>query len=184
MLPPLGAATEEELAAEFSAQIESAHEDVDLVLLETMYDLREAVIAFNAARAIVSVPVGCTLTFDRKPKGFFTIMGNEAERSVQIMEEMGVDFVGANCTLTSGDMIECASVIRRATALPVLCQPNAGRPSIENGVPVYAQSPGEFAADIMVMLGQGISAVGGCCGTTPDFIRAVRSLRLRAGSGR
>ncbi len=183
MLPPVGAASEEELEAEFIEQIGSVHEDIDLIVIETMYDLREAVIALNAARSIVSVPVGCTLTLDKKPRGFFTIMGNEAARSVHAIEELGADFVGANCTLTSGVMVECAEVIRRATVLPVLCQPNAGQPSIENGMPVYRQSPGEFAADIMVMLGLGINAVGGCCGTTPDFIREIHAHMLRSGAG-
>jgi 5-methyltetrahydrofolate--homocysteine methyltransferase len=174
MLPPVGDATEEEIHAEFSAQLECVKDDVDLVLIETIYDLREAVIALDAARTTVSVPVGLTLTFDKKARGFFTLMGNEAVRSIQTIGDLGADFVGANCTLTSGDMLELAGLIRHATALPVVMQPNAGQPAIRKGMPVYDQKPEEYAADMIEMLAIGINAVGGCCGTTPEFIRTLR----------
>ena len=81
--------------------------------------------------------------------------------------------VGANCTLTSGDMKELAHTLRDSTDLPVLCQPNAGQPNIRDGIPVYDQTPGEYANDMIQLLDLGINAVGGCCGTTPDFIREI-----------
>lgn len=173
MLPPVGDASEAEIHAEFAAQFTSAGDDVDLVLIETIYDLREAVIALDAARQTVSVPVGLTMTFDKKPRGFFTIMGNEAEKSIQTIDDLGADFVGANCSLTSADMIELARIIRNATALPVLMQPNAGQPAIRGGLPVYDQTPENFADDMLEMLAIGVNAVGGCCGTTPAFIREL-----------
>lgn len=175
MLPPVGPATEGEIEAEFRAQIEGCGDFHDMIVIETMFDLREALVALRAARAATAVPIGVTLTYTKNPRGFFTIMGDELRLSVRKLTEAGADVIGANCTLASGDMIELARVLRESTELPTLCQPNAGKPRLRAGSPVYDQTAAEFAADASELFGLGINAVGGCCGTTPAFIRELRT---------
>ncbi len=175
MLPPVGQATEVEIEAEFRAQIEGLGGLHDLIVIETMFDLREALVALDAARAATAVPIAVTLTYAKNPRGFFTIMGDELRISVRRLADAGADVVGANCTLASGEMIELARVLRASTDLPVLCQPNAGKPRLHEGSPVYDQTAAEFAGDASELFRLGINAVGGCCGTTPAFIRELRS---------
>jgi methionine synthase I (cobalamin-dependent) len=175
MFAPVGTADEGEIRAEFEGQIKSIKEKIDLVLVETMFDLREALIAVEAAKEYAAVPVAATLTFTKTPRGFFTIMGNECEKAIKQLEASGVDVVGANCTIASPEMVELAQTLRDSTSLPVLCQPNAGSPAVKDGMPVYEQSPGKYADDVLRLFELGINAVGGCCGTTPDFTREVFS---------
>jgi 5-methyltetrahydrofolate--homocysteine methyltransferase len=173
MLPPVGGASEEEIREEFSTQIDGVKDAVDLFLIETIFDIREGIIALEAAKNLADVPVVVTLTYSKNPRGFFTIMGDEVGASIGRLEEAGADVVGANCTIASREMLELAPLLRESTPLPVLCQPNAGSPTVKKGVPVYEQSPEDFAGDAIRLFEMGINAVGGCCGTTPDFIHEV-----------
>jgi methionine synthase I (cobalamin-dependent) len=173
MLPPVGNATEEEIHHEFAVQIESVKDSVDLFLIETIFDVREGLQALQAVKELTNAPVAVTLTLNKNPRGFFTIMGDEAAVSIKRLESAGADIVGANCTIASMEMVELAPTLRDASSLPVLCQPNAGSPTVKNRIPVYEQTPEDYAKDAMRLFEQGINAVGGCCGTTPDFIREV-----------
>ncbi|MCK4349864.1 MAG: homocysteine S-methyltransferase family protein, partial [Candidatus Krumholzibacteria bacterium] len=146
---------------------------VDLILIETMYDIREAVAAVKAARKVTDIPIIAEITFEKKPKGYFTMMGDTVEKAVQQLEDEGADVLGANCTLTSDDMLGLVSEFRERTTLPLVFQPNAGQPVIEHGKAVYRQKPEDFAQDLELIVRAGANAVGGCCGTTPTFIRAV-----------
>jgi methionine synthase I (cobalamin-dependent) len=175
MFAPVGTADEKEIRTEFEGQIKNIEGKIDLVLVETMFDLREAIIAVETAKKYADVPVAATLTFTKTPRGFFTIMGDECTKATKQLEAAGVDVVGANCTVASPEMVELAQTLRDSTTLPVLCQPNAGSPAVKGGVPVYEQSPQEYADDVMRLFELGINAVGGCCGTTPDFIREASS---------
>jgi methionine synthase I (cobalamin-dependent) len=178
MFPPVGTAYEDEVRAEFAAQFRGIDEGVDLVLFETFLDIREALIALDVAKSMLPHPVGVSLTYNRNPRGFFTIMGNEASQAVAELEAAGADVIAANCSIVSGDMLDLADVMRSETDLPILCQPNAGDPKIRDRKAVYDQTPEEFADDAMLLYDKGVNAVGGCCGTTPDFIREVAG-RLR-----
>jgi 5-methyltetrahydrofolate--homocysteine methyltransferase len=175
MLAPVGEATEAELAGAFGAQLSSmdATRPPDLILIETLFDLREAQVALKVARECTTVPVAVSLTYNRKPRGFFTMMGDEAAAAVRTLEAAGADIVGANCSLEGEDMVALARVLRRGTGLPLLCQPNAGSPALRDGRPVYEQTPDRFAEHAVRLFDMGVQAVGGCCGTTPDFIRAL-----------
>lgn len=175
MLPPVGNADEEGMREGFLKQLGSADEQnhPDLVLIETMLDIREAVIAMEAARVSLGLPIAVSMTYVRNPRGFYTVMGNEMKESTRALEEAGVDVIAANCSIASGEMLDLARALREATDLPVLCQPNAGEPGVRDGKPVYQQTAEEFAADAAELFSLGINAVGGCCGTTPDFIRLV-----------
>lgn len=173
MLPPVGNATDDEIKSEFTGMIEGMDALPDIVLIETMFDLREALIALEVVKQSLAAVIVVTLTYDKNPRGFFTVMGNEARQSVGVLEDAGVDVVGANCTLTSAGMVDLARVMRGSTSLPILCQPNAGQPTVRDGAPAYNQTPSEFADDVERMFETGINAVGGCCGTTPEFINEV-----------
>jgi len=179
-LPPVGNATEDEIRTEYTEQIESIRAGYDLVLIETMYDLKEAISGLETAKKLTNVPVAVTMTFNKNPRGYFTVMGNDAAGAIKSLDAAGADIVGANCSITSGEMIGLARVLRDNTARPLLCQPNAGQPDVKDGIPVYNQVPEEFAEDAARLFEIGINAVGGCCGTTPEFIRAV-SNRLSPG---
>ncbi len=175
MFPPVGTATQEEIESEFDGQLGSVEESVDLVLGETFFDVREALAALGAARRAVTAPVGIGLTFNKTPRGFFTVMGDAARDAVGKLEAAGADFIAVNCSITSPVMVELAVDLRSWTRLPVLMQPNAGDPALVDGRPVYTQLPEAFAADTARIAAAGIEAVGGCCGTTPEFIRAARA---------
>ncbi|MCK4550282.1 MAG: homocysteine S-methyltransferase family protein, partial [Candidatus Krumholzibacteria bacterium] len=115
------------------------------------------------------------LTMDRKKKGYFTIDGDSPGKAVEILVAEGAAVIGANCSITSGEMIDLAVEMRALTDTPLLFQPNAGLPMFSDGKAVYGQEPEEFADDLMKIIESGANAVGGCCGTTPDFIRALRA---------
>lgn len=178
MLAPVGNASESEIRDDFTGQLESLKEPVDVFLGETFFDIREAVIFLEALREVKknAVPVGLTFTFSRTPRGFFTVMGNDVTGTITRAREAGAVFSGANCSLTSGDMADLAEIMAGGHDCPLLCQPNAGQPAMANGAPVYKQAPEEFASDVAHMIKMGIHAVGGCCGTSPEFIRQAAGL--------
>jgi 5-methyltetrahydrofolate--homocysteine methyltransferase len=179
MLAPVGNADEDELEEQFAAQLDSVDEPVDVVLGETFFDIREAAAflrAFRKTREERGDCAGITFTFNRTPRGFFTVMGNTVAEAVATAIGSGAVFTGANCTLTGGDMFDLARVMRNETEVPLLCQPNAGDPAIEGGRTVYRQEPDRFAADALRMVEIGINAVGGCCGTDPRFIERTAEL--------
>jgi len=145
----------------------------DLISIETMYSLEEALAALRAAKSLGNVFVIASLTYNRTPKGFFTMMGEGVAPAARALEDAGADAIGSNCGLGSGDMIELTDAIRAATRMPILIQPNAGKPEPVGGSVVYRQTPAEFAADGARIKAAGADMIGGCCGTTPDFIREL-----------
>ncbi len=101
-------------------------------------------------------------------------MGDEVSSSLKKLEQAGADVVGANCTLGNKDMVKLASVMKKSTKLPIIVQPNAGMPKLIKGKTIYLQKPASFANDVMKMVKSGANFVGGCCGTTPEFIKAIK----------
>ncbi len=174
---PMGKLTSERARASFREQAVALNRGgVDLFLIETMYDIREALEALKAVREVSNKPAVVELTMDKKTKGYFTLVGDTAAKAVEILLPEGADVLGANCTMASDTMIGLVPEFRRHTRAPLLFQPNAGRPEMSGGTAVYRQKPEEFAADLARMLDAGANAVGGCCGTNPDFIRAARKI--------
>jgi methionine synthase I (cobalamin-dependent) len=175
-IAPVGKATLDDASTAFESQLThaAAAGKPDLVLIETMYDAREAAVALACAKSVLpGTPVAVTLTFSKTPRGFHTVMGDTAAECARRFQELGADMVGANCSLGSGDMIELAAVLRDVTNAPILCQANAGVPHSTPAGPRYDQTPEEFAAHALRLFEIGVNAVGGCCGTTPDFTRAI-----------
>jgi len=176
LLAPLGDVSPEEVRAGFERQIRAlAEAGADLVCVETMSDLAEAVLAIEAARGVApGLPVLATMTFDRTPRGYFTVMGVSVERAARGLAEAGADVVGSNCGNGSEAMIEIAAAFRKATSLPLAIQPNAGLPREREGRLVYPEEPEFMAGKAGALLELGVSIIGGCCGTTPGHIRALR----------
>jgi 5-methyltetrahydrofolate--homocysteine methyltransferase len=114
------------------------------------------------------------MTFEKKPKGYFTLMGNEVSSSMKKLEDAGADVIGANCTLGSKDMVELVPLMRKSTHLPLIVQPNAGMPKLIKKRTVYLQKATSFAEDVIEIVKLGANYVGGCCGTTPGFIKMLR----------
>ena len=182
-LKPMGEYTVEEFTESFAAQIQGLVDGgVDLISIETMYSLDEALCALRAAKKISSLPVSICMTFDKNPRGFFTLMGETVPRSLQALEAAGADIVGSNCSHGSPVFLELARLMRDGTDLPVIVQPNRGRPTLEGGTVIYKQSAEEFVNDMQAIAGLGVNVVGGCCGTTPEFISGLRSALLDRGA--
>ena len=174
-LKPQGPAAEEDLVAAFAEQARALAEGgVDVFLVETQYDLREALAALRGARAVSTLPVFVTMTFSSFPRGYFTLMGDPASRCATELEKAGAAAVGANCTLTAEQMAGCVEALRAATRLPVIAQANAGQPVAgADGTVGYSQTIEDFVRFVPDIIRAGAGLVGGCCGTTPATIRAM-----------
>ena len=174
LLKPLGDLAIEEAEEAFFRQAQALVKGgVDLVSIETMFSLQEALAALRAAKKLGAVTVIAALTFNRTKKGFFTMMGEGVKQAVSAFEEAGADVIASNCSLGSSDMIDLTKELRAATRRPVLVQPNAGKPETQMGVTFYRQTPAEFAQDGKEIRNSGADMIGGCCGTNPEFIRSL-----------
>ena len=174
LLKPLGDLVLEEAEEGFFRQAQALLKGgVDLISIETMFSLEEALAALRAAKRLGDVLVIAALTFNRTKKGFFTMMGEGVKQAVSAFEAAGADVIASNCSLGSRDMIDLTKELRAATGKPILIQPNAGKPVTQKGVTSYQQTPAEFAQDGKEIKNSGADMIGGCCGTNPEFIRAL-----------
>lgn len=167
--------TEERAYEAFTEQIVAlADGGVDAVNIETMIDINEALIAVRAAKENTDLVVMSTMFFDKGPRGFFTMMGSRPADAVSKLQEAGADIVGANCGNGIDVMIELARELRAATDGYLLIHSNAGIPAPIDGEIVYPESPEYMAERFKVMARDvGVNILGGCCGTTPEHIRAL-----------
>jgi 5-methyltetrahydrofolate--homocysteine methyltransferase len=150
---------------------------VDVICVETMTDINEAVLAVRAAKAVsAEKPVMATMTFDSTPRGFFTVMGVSIEQACAELEGAGADIIGSNCSNGMEKMIAIAEEFRRKSKLPIVIQPNAGLPQLIDGKVVYLETPQVFADGARRLLDLGVSIIGGCCGTTPEHIKAIKQV--------
>jgi 5-methyltetrahydrofolate--homocysteine methyltransferase len=174
LLKPLGDLVLEEAEEGFFRQAQALLKGgVDLISIETMFSLEEALAALRAAKRLGDVLVIAALTFNRTKKGFFTMMGEGVKQAVSAFEAAGAAVIASNCSLGSRDMIDLTKELRAATRKPILIQPNAGKPVTQKGVTSYQQTPAEFAQDGQEIRNIGADMIGGCCGTNPEFIRAL-----------
>lgn len=178
LLEPYGSYTEEEFYNTFKEQAAYlAGGGVDGFIVETMLDLREALCALRACKDVSHLPVIVTLSFAQVGKGGRTIMGNSVGEAAQALEKGGADVVGANCgELDPFEMAGIAKMFKEATALPVIIQPNAGKPRMVKGETLFDMKPEEFARGLQECINAGAGLVGGCCGTSPAHIRAASEL--------
>lgn len=174
MLQPAGLLTQEEAEKHYVKQATFlASGGIDFFILETFFDLNEILAAIRAIRSVSDLPIFSTMTFQQKPSGFFTLMGNKPGDSMNKMVDAGASVVGANCSLASDTMVDLARIIRDSVDVPVMIQPNAGAPKSVGDIVVYPETVDYYCDNILSLKEMGIDVVGGCCGTTPDFIRAM-----------
>lgn len=149
---------------------------VDLLCVETMTDLAEAELAVRAARAAApSLPIVATMSFEATKRGYFTVMGATPAKAAGRLAAAGANVVGANC----GDGAAMAGIARELRAngpLPVAVRPNAGLPALVDGALEWPESPEVMAARVPELLAAGVALVGGCCGTTPEHVRALHAI--------
>jgi methionine synthase I (cobalamin-dependent) len=175
LLAPLGPLSVDAATDAFAEQAATLGEaGVDLLWIETMTDLAEARAALAGCRRVWSGPVSVSMTFNAGPRGFFTMMGNPLAECVAALADSGADIIGSNCQLTSTQMVPLARELVALSKLPVMLEPNAGIPRIVDGAQVYSETPIEFAEAAAQFADAGIALIGGCCGTTPEFIAAAR----------
>ena len=181
LLEPYGTYKESQFYDAFREQAEIlAESGVDGFIIETVFDLREALCALRACKENFSLPVMVTMAFDTEQKGGRTMMGDSARQCAQSLTEAGADAVGANCgRLDPAQMAVVISEIRSATLLPILAQPNAGLPKLIGDKTIFEMAPAQFAEGIAACRRAGAKLVGGCCGTTPEHIRAVAEMLER-----
>jgi 5-methyltetrahydrofolate--homocysteine methyltransferase len=163
----------EQLRDAFSQQAQAlASESPDALLIETMTDLAEARIAAAAALE-TGLPVVVSLVFDSGKNRDRTIMGTTPEQAATALTSDGVHGIGANCGVGIRDFIPVCKRLAAATALPIWIKPNAGLPEMIGGVAQYKTTPAEFTASARELVEAGATFLGGCCGTTPEFIRVL-----------
>ena len=145
----------------------------DAVVVETMISVEEALLAVRAAKERTSMVVMSTMTYDKGPRGWFTMMGDTPASATRRLREAGADVVGANCGNGSDRMIEVAAAIRDVDDGYMLIHSNAGIPEIRKGQIVYPETPEYMAQRFRTLRDLGVNILGGCCGTTPRHIRAI-----------
>ena len=171
MLEPFGDLSFDEAVEIFAKNVRVGKSlGVDLVLIETMNDSYETKAALLAAKENCDLPVFVTNVYDSGAK---TVTGSSPEVMAAILEGLGADAIGANCSFGPRDMMEVARRIASATSLPIIINPNAGLPVIRDGETVFDESPESFSEVMVKMAEIGVDILGGCCGTTPEHISAT-----------
>ena len=170
ILEPLGTLRFEE-AYELFREIVIAGRDAgaDLIVIETMSDLYEVKAAVLAAKENSCLPVWTTMTFEASGRSF---VGTTVSAMGLTLSSLGVDALGFNCSLGPKELLPLVRELRQWTDLPLILKPNAGLPDPATGE--YRLTPEDFAEELLPALQEGIAYLGGCCGTTPDFIRVLR----------
>lgn len=178
-----GDVTAEQLTEVFREQVGIlAGAGVEAIVIETMADLTETTLAIQAARE-TGLPVVACMAYASGKNRDRTMMGVTPEQAVESLTAAGADVIGANCGQGMSGYVEICRRMRAVTDRPLWIKPNAGLPELIDGRTIYRTTPEEFAAQVPALLDAGANFVGGCCGTTPDFIRAVAE-KVRVSSRR
>lgn len=147
----------------------------DLIGVETMMGVNECVAAIEAIRSLGDIAVICTLSVQSDGKCYFDGSVFEA---AEILEALGADAIGVNCSTGPDQLESVIRTLKNTCTLPIIAKPNAGMPKIsDSGEAVYSMEAGEFARHMERLVEAGASLIGGCCGTTPEFIEALRELK-------
>ena len=182
LLKPLGDFDFEDTVAVFAETVKlGVKHGADLIMIETMNDSYETKAALLAAKENSDLPVLVSCAFGEDGK---LMTGASPAAMVAMLEGMGADAIGVNCSLGPKALAPVVQEYLRLASVPVLLKPNAGLPTVVNGETVYNVSPAEFAREVAALVHDGVRVVGGCCGTTPDYIAAltaeIRSMGLIA----
>ena len=172
-LEPVGPMSYQTLFDVYREQIEVlAEAGVDLIVAETMLSVDETVCAVEAAKSVCDLPIMCSLTMEADGHLLF---GGSAAEAVETLQALGACAVGLNCSVGPDQLESVVRGMRKVAAVPVIAKPNAGMPVMdEHGTAHYNMSPKDFAAAMARLVDAGASVVGGCCGTSPEYIRALK----------
>jgi 5-methyltetrahydrofolate--homocysteine methyltransferase len=172
MLQPYGTLAEADAEAAYAEQAKLLSDaGVDLLVIETQYDLSEAKAAARAARSVSDLPLVCSFSYDR---GTRSMMGVKPTQMARELADMGLAALGINCGRSLEDNVKALTELRAATDLPIWFKPNAGLPrTTENNELVYDVTPPMMGAQVETWLQAGARLVGGCCGTSPEHLAAI-----------
>lgn len=169
-----GEVSERELEDAFTQQAEVlAYAGADGIVIETMTDVSEALIALKSVKK-TRLPAAVCLVFDSGKGKNRTMMGITPEVAAKQLTENGADIIGANCGQGIEGFIKICSELKNASNLPVWIKPNAGLPDFKDGRIIYNTTPEEFASYIPALIKAGANFIGGCCGTNPEFIKKIK----------
>lgn len=147
---------------------------VDVILMETMTSMDEAMAALEAAQQVCDLPVLCSMTIDADGSIY---AGGHIFEAAETLQEMGVDAVGINCSVGPEQLVSIVEGLNQRLHIPMIVKPNAGMPKIsDTGEASYDMTPERFGRSMKVLLEKGAKIVGGCCGTTPDYIRELKKI--------
>ena len=170
-LRPMGPLHPEELIDIYKEQIGYLVEaGVDLLCVETMMSLAEARCAVIAAKETCDLPIMVTITFAEDGR---TLFGTDPVTAVNVLQSLGADAVGANCSTGPEEMCDVIAAMKQVATVPLIAKPNAGMPSMKDGKTVYEMTPQEFADAGVKLVQAGANVLGGCCGSTPKHIAAL-----------
>lgn len=171
LIEPLGDLGFEDAYQAFKEQITALDKaGVDYILIETIIDIQEMRAALLAAKSVTAKPVICQMTFEKDGR---TVTGTDPQTAAVILDKLGADIIGANCSLGPSQLVIVAQAMAAATTKPISIQPNAGMPELRDGITIFPMSPTEFASWVPKLAAAGASYIGGCCGTTPEHIQAA-----------
>ena len=172
MLEPYGTIKVEDAIGQYRDQAEIlANEGVDVLLIETQFDLNEAKAAIEGAQKVSDLPIICSFSFDRGKK---TMMGVSPIQMAESLANIGLSMIGINCGKSLQDNLDCLIELKSISTLPIWFKPNAGLPKInEQGQAYYEISPDQMGELVPSWLENGAKVVGGCCGTTPAHLKAI-----------
>ena len=147
---------------------------VDVILMETMTSMDEAMAALEAAQQVCDLPVLCSMTIDADGSIY---AGGHIFEAAETLQEMGADAVGINCSVGPEQLVSIVEGLNQRLHIPMIVKPNAGMPKIsDTGEASYDMTPERFGRSMNVLLEKGAKIVGGCCGTTPDYIRELKKI--------
>ena len=176
-IQPVGNVSENEMYDVFTEQVIALENGgADAVMIETQMAIEEVKIAIRATRENTNLITMSSMVFDKGPRGFFTMMGITPEVAVNGMLESGAHIIGTNCGNGIEKMLEIATIMRKTTDSLLLVKSNAGIPTIKKEGIIYPETPEFMSEYYSKMLSLPINIIGGCCGTGPDHIKAIRNL--------
>lgn len=172
IMEPFGDASFEDTVEIYKEQVRGLLKGgADFIVVETMMDIQEARAAIIAIRdTSEDIPVCVSMTYGENGR---TMMGTEAKTAAIILEALGADAIGCNCSTGPENMLKTISEIKKVTSIPVLAKPNAGMPKLVDGKTVFDMEPCQYGQYARAFSDEGVSLLGGCCGTSPEYIKAI-----------
>ena len=177
LFEPIGSISENYAYEVFAEQAKILKDGgVDILLIETMMAIEEAVIAVKAVKASTSLPIATSMTFELGKTGLKTPWGVDVQTAVNELTNAGADIIGSNCGKGFDEMIQVMNEMKMLTTKPILAQSNAGIPELVDGILHYVETPEMIATKVLELLKSGVNILGGCCGTNPSHIKKMREV--------